>query len=976
MNKCALLLLILMLYSLPADAAGKAHEDWDIHEGILLDRVLYEVVSQYFDPGRIDPDRMLVSALKELERRFARIQVKFGDDGEITVRVGDREKRFSKSKPEGPWDVSSTLREVFAFLAATMEEKDLDLKKVERDAVNGILKTLDPHSRVLEPELFDELNIGTRGEFGGLGIKITTDRRPPCNGHLTIVEVFDGTPAAKSGLKVGDRIVRIGDESTVNITTSGAADRLRGIPGSRISLWIERRGERKSVKYDIVREQIHVNSVSSRMLKGKVGYISIEAFQRNSYTDFREQLVELHDEGMSGLIVDLRGNPGGLLEIAVRIADLFLFAGTIVTTAGRKEEQDVRNATNGGTEPDYPVAILVNQGSASAAEILAAALQSHGRAIVIGESTFGKGSVQVVEPLPDNEALKLTVAEYLTPGDFSIQALGVKPDVSFRFLHLDAKDLRFHPPRLKIHEKDLQEHLAGNEGKKHYHETLLLDVVKPADSRRRDEEDIRRCMPLDPDRESFSDQYTIEFAQELIARTAGTDRQGMLNDAEKMIAEKTVTEEEKLIRAAKKLRIDWSAGPGPEELSILPSIRIGRKGVVKAGKTASVRIEVRNRGERAIHRLRGITKSDNPVFDGHEFLLGRIRPGAGKSWKIPVDIPLLSETREDIVSVQFMLESGKIKQSADTTVMVQGLPQPRFATHFQMFDHGGNGDGRLQPGEEASLFVTVKNTGKGRTFNTELDIAAGSPMVDVATGRAAIGFLGPGETRTVRFTFKIDRAFNREEAKIKFSLSDWIPSKYLAVKDYIDRDFVFPVLDEKLDISDADGSVTVTSDTVLHSFPSGEAPWAAVVDKDAAFEVDAISGDFFRVILAKNRKAWLHRKFTKPGGRPGSGFSPALDSPPEIILDSTPGMSTSMKKIPIKGLVKDDGGIMDVIAMVGDSKEYYCACKKDSDPRKFRFEFEAPLEVGPNRIVIISRQDSDVSGYKVINVRRTDSEAE
>jgi len=966
--------LLILCFLVPGAGAGAdegAEAVWQLERGQLLDKVLLEVVQQYFDPDRFDPPKMLRSALEEMEREVVPIQVVFHEDrDEFVVRAGQQEETFKGLKPIAPWDVASRLKEVFRFLVKALATDETKPKDVERAAVRGILDTLDPHSMILEPEMVDELNIATSGEFGGLGIKITTDRRPPCNGSLTIVEVFDGTPAAEAGLKAGDRITRIGEESTVNITTQGAAERLRGPSGSHVTVWVERAGESGARRYDLAREQIHVNSVTSKMLAGQVGYVKLSAFQRNSYADFRKGLLELHQAGMKGLILDLRDNPGGLLELAVMIADTFLYAGTIVTTAGRsKETREVRNATSGGTESDsYPIVVLVNQESASAAEILAAALQNHGRVLVVGEQTFGKGSVQIVEQLSDGEDLKLTVAEYLTPGDFSIQALGVRPDVGFQAMSLDRKDLRLSPRDL-IHEKDVKGHLERADRKGFQHETITLDILEPAEDRLVEEEDLRRCIPTDPDRALFPERYALDFARDLIVLSQAATREGLMKDAKAMIEERGRMEEKKFMDAARKLGVDWRPGTNPSVLSLRTTVSVGGKGPVKAGQTVPLRVEVQNLGKEPAYRLRGVTESDNPIFNGLDLILGFIPPGRSKVWTIPVEIPTLVESREDPVKVQVYSPAGPVSEKREGLARVEGQPEPEFAALFQLVDTGGNGDGYLSPGEEATLFVTISNIGKGKTFNTELNIA-GSSMTDVGIGRTAVGSLKPGDERTVRFTFKLDQAFTGDKVKIEFNLSDWIPARYLSVKEYLQRNLEFPVRKEGLDVSPAAGSITLVEETPLWAAPDQSRRPIAMAAAGTAFVVEASIDGYMRVSLGQGRSAWVKSEVAKPGGAAKPAYKLLLDAPPKVMLSDDRIYGTDSDSITICGVAEDDEGIRDIYAIAGQHKVFYTAASGAGKSQKLPFEFKAPLEPGQNPIIVVARQDQEMTGHAVLYVRR------
>jgi carboxyl-terminal processing protease len=320
--------------------------------------------------------------------------------------------------------------EVFSNILSIVKKnyvEDIETKNLVSGAINGMLHSLDPHSAYLTPELYKELQSDTQGRFGGLGIEITVK-----GGVLTVVSPIEDTPAAKAGIKPGDQIFKIEDEFTKDMSLVDAVKKMRGLKGTKINLTIRREGANELLDFSLVRDVIRVQSVRSRTLEPGYGYVRLAQFQERSDRDLQRALEKLVAEkgGLKGLVLDLRNNPGGLLTQAVRVSDLFLDSGLIVYTEGRIEAQKQKYfAQKEGTWSDFPIVVLVNGGSASASEIVAGALQDHKRAVVLGTTTFGKGSVQTILPLDDNSALRLTTARYFTPLGRSIQATGIVPDI-------------------------------------------------------------------------------------------------------------------------------------------------------------------------------------------------------------------------------------------------------------------------------------------------------------------------------------------------------------------------------------------------------------------------------------------------------------------------------------------------------------------------------------------------------------------
>ncbi len=292
-------------------------------------------------------------------------------------------------------------------------------------AVEGIVSKLDPHSSFLTPDMFREMQVETEGEFGGLGIEVTVRDR-----QLVVVSPIEGTPAERAGIQSGDVIVMIEDRPTLDIDLMEAVDLMRGPRGTKVTVHILREGFEKPKAFTLTRDIIRIQSVKSRQVNG-VGVIRIAQFQKGTHEEVRKAMDGLSaGQSLDGLVLDLRNDPGGLLDQAVKVADLFLEQGTVVSTRGRDPEQEVIfTARDDGDEPGYPVVVLVNEGTASASEIVAGALQDHRRALVLGERTFGKGSVQTIIPLDDGSGLRVTTALYYTPANRSIQAKGIVPDI-------------------------------------------------------------------------------------------------------------------------------------------------------------------------------------------------------------------------------------------------------------------------------------------------------------------------------------------------------------------------------------------------------------------------------------------------------------------------------------------------------------------------------------------------------------------
>ena len=378
--------------------------------------------------------------------------------GVIGVFLAVGQGVFAERSDEGslPLEDLRTFTEVFARIKNDYVER-IDDKTLLENAIRGMLSGLDPHSAYLVPDEYRELQAGTSGEFGGLGIEVGME-----DGFVKVIAPIDDTPAQRAGVEAGDLIIRLDDVPVKGMTLQDAVKLMRGKPGTDIVLTIVREGVDRPIRITITRDVIHVTSVRSRSLEPGYGYVRISQFQLRTGESLREEVGKLReeagdDDGLKGVVLDLRNNPGGVLNAAVSVSDAFLDEGIIVYTDGRMNDAKLTfNAKGSDILDGIPLVVLVNAGSASASEIVAGALQDHGRAVIMGEKTFGKGSVQTILPLENGSALKLTTARYYTPSGSSIQARGIVPDIPLDRVRVSRVD-----GGQGVQESDLVRHLES-----------------------------------------------------------------------------------------------------------------------------------------------------------------------------------------------------------------------------------------------------------------------------------------------------------------------------------------------------------------------------------------------------------------------------------------------------------------------------------------------------------------------------------
>ena len=402
----------------------------------------------------------------------------------LSFDAGAKEADNFSGESDNNYERLKIFSEVLSLIESSYVEK-VDKKTLIEGAIKGLVKALDPHTTYMPPEAYQEMQVQTSGKFGGLGIEISIR-----GGVLTVVSPIEDTPAFNAGIQTGDKIIKIEEESTLDMTLTDAVARLRGEIGSAVNITVFREGLEAPLLVRITRDIIKVQSVKKKVYSDTIGYIRIRSFTKTTSKDLDTALAHLENKGISKLILDVRSNPGGLLNQAVEVSDRFLSSeNLIVYTKGRTEDQNMRFTTRDKVKRvKYPMIILVNGGSASASEIVAGALQDLGRAIILGTSTFGKGSVQTIIPLSDGSALRLTTARYYTPSGRVIQENGIVPDILVKNEPISAIDKADKEEKSKessekermrrfLKERDLKKHLKGKTSIEGKESEKLEDII-------------------------------------------------------------------------------------------------------------------------------------------------------------------------------------------------------------------------------------------------------------------------------------------------------------------------------------------------------------------------------------------------------------------------------------------------------------------------------------------------------------------
>jgi carboxyl-terminal processing protease len=989
-------------------AAGQSQAPYDLTQLKVVNEVVKLVRDRYVDPKRVKPRDMLLSALNYVQRDVAQVIVLHEENSPtVKIKVDTQEKEFQVDSVQGPWDVTARLREIFGFLQDNLRGTDVDLREVEYAACNGMLHTLDPHSVLLSPDAYKEMNLSTSGQFGGLGIVISIRDQ-----QLTVINPMPATPAGRAGIKKLDRIVKINSESTLNMGLNEAVQHLRGAPGSKVTVWVHRDGPEGwagEKKFELEREVIKVASIEHKMLEGAdhVGYVRIKAFQANTASDLDDALADMKKSGeIKGLVLDLRGNPGGLLDQAAKIADKFIADGPIVATVGNPSEGREEKVAHGeGTEPNYPIALLINASSASASEIVAGAMKNHDRAVLVGETSFGKGSVQLVfNDLPDKAALKLTIAQYLTePGDISIQGTGVTPDVELDPMTVDSREMALTVDQSNmIKERDLSRSLSNARAHEGQHplETVRYDLSQ------KERQELRE-RGGDPD-ENFQLDFPVRFARDLVARVPQGKRLDQIRAAKNFIGEARASELAKVTNDLRAMGVDWTDAPAdavapdpPAPLppgtvdvkleSDRPSTQAGTLGELVAGETMNLKVTVTNKGTVPLFRLYGVTKSDDPVFDNKELIIGRLDPGksrtasaplgwcdteghkVGSTAPLPKDAPVVCRiprdalSRADGIKIHFEEARSRAPADAETRVSVKALEHPVFAYGYQIADNRkGNGDGRLQRGESLTMYVTVKNTGRGRSYETQANLRnlSGDGLL-LHEGRFDLSNMNPGEVRKVQFTFDVDQLTD-PEAKVELSISDRDLRESVVEKVRIP--FATP-----LAVTAASGTVHAgRSGAQLFESPDATARVFGKLAPGVAAAETGTSGEFAKVSLGEGRFGFVRTNEIEQGGaaQGAVAFDDAMAHAPPAIEVNALALATREPSAVIRGTATDGDRLLDGYVFVNSKKVFYQSNRNGADPKSMTFSADLPLKPGVNLVNIIARETPDTVGHKVFVIRR------
>jgi len=872
----------------------------------LTKQALAYISRSYYDPSRFNPKQMLKSGLLAISRSVPEIVVNFPDNtARIDVAVEEKEKKFTLPVFDKSLEpIIPFVQQVFYFIEQNYKG-EVELPDIERTFINGMLETLDPHSSLLPPKMFKEFKTQTEGEFGGLGIVVGLK-----DGDLTVISPLEGTPAWKAGIKPKDKIIKIGNEATINMNLNEAVEKLRGKVGSQVSLTLTREGVSDPFEANLTRAKIKIESIQSKLLPspdGDVAYIKVKGFQEDTFKELTRNLKKLKDQSKNfkGLVLDFRNNPGGLLGQAVDIADLFLDQGVIVSTVGAGDKiREVEQAKGLGTEDKYPIVVLANEASASASEIVAAALKNNNRSILLGEQTFGKGSVQSVYSLKDGSALKLTIAQYLTPGNESIQSVGITPDILLTSASIAPLNTKLSKAD-GFREKDLEKHLEStfNQNKKPIYQVLYYQPKKnKAESLKSKSKENEKDSDKEKEEDTndysnelkLDDDYYVQLGRKIVLGSPNSERQENLKHIDGLLKSSEQEEEQKISTALAGVGVDWGRGTSADLPQAQVSFSIeGRPGqdILHAGEEAKITLKIKNIGKGDFYQLLAKTESENPVLKNKEFVFGKIKSGETKTWTTKIKIPEFALSREDEVKFVFKELNGKIPESFSTTLTIEPKPHPFFAYSY----HFAGNPKSLQKGDKIKMLITVKNLGPGKSKETVVNLKnLGGEGIFVAEGRVKLEGLEPNASKEATLIFNIDKNYEKNKFDLELSIVDQNIQEF-------------------------------------------------VTDK-LRFEL---------------------------GQTPNNPPQNELQTPPSIELTGIENSrSSTTNRFYVSGQASSEVPLKDVLIFANDNKVYLKSAGGDPNSKKIIFSSQVPLEKPNNLITVIARNARDLASHRSFYIRK------
>lgn len=1018
---CALFVIGALLgVATPAQAASTASPSatgkrYPLERLHLLRGTLLLLRKHYVDPTQFKAPIMYKKALLRLEQSLAGFQVTFGQDSDV-VQLGPHKKTLPHKRFFGLFDVWTRLRPVGGFLAKHYKGK-ISFADIEHLMVMGMMSTLDKQTQIVNPKHYRNRRSRKKLRQGKIGAVLRWKQK-----KLWIVSVASNGPADLAGLTGGDQIVRINGQLVKGGSLWSWIQKITGLRGTRVALHIARKGWSKPRRFVLIRAAVKTPNVTGHILPGKIGYVRLRQFARGSALAIREQLARIRrDAGgtILGLILDLRQNPGGLVREAVAICSLFVDKGEVTTYAGANTKRKTYNVSGTNLEERYPLLVLLNGYSASASELLSGALQNHKRAIVMGRQSYGKGTVQVTGPLRMlGLYFRITIAQYMIPGNQSIQAVGVTPDIALQPVRISPNSTRYYSnapidqaKRRKRWPGFLLQNLDDPDANKSLFEIRYLPLSqkqsKPTKRRKKPAKawQIDPTHPLGPDLEVWLARYLLAHAK--------SGRANIFYEQIKRPLLAFKRQQERILsRAIQKQGLNWQL---PARLpSRQPTLQgklelIGQTQPLQVGKPFRLRLTITNKGKATAYRTHAILYAGPKTLRYRELLFGRIPPGKRITRELKLTLP--THERSQVETITFKMYHAASTQSTKASLLFswKGKPRPQFAISTVVQDPSpdGNGDGRLQPGEQARILFFIKNIHNAPSSTTVVRFSPSVLRLSKETMR--IGPIPPNQARSVVFRVKVPD--NAKPGRISSLLSIYDLSLLMKRQHRITLRVAktFSGLPQV-----AKGWLKLNKATSLTNSPDARSPVIATIPAGAHLPLLQKWGAYYQVKLpstalpptnkrnkttskappAKGKKskkrpkatyttkaldqpvfAWIAKKHTslQTAGGSHAGLAPVyhLQAPSITLKGLTEPAQTKAKQLSLQATIQSTQGIRDVYVLRGKRKIFYKAVQFDNPKGNKRITptIVLPLNNGPNTLKLVVRTAKS-QFHKIFHVTR------
>ncbi len=982
-KKTSYFLLALLLFF----GAREAQATYDFAKLPLLKITLRLLRSQYIDPTQLKARPMLQKALDQWALKVDSLMFELDPQFQsVTVTLKKRQKTFKLETFFDLFDVWIALQPIASFVKKYYRGP-ISFSQMESAIISGALSTLDKQTTLTISSNMSFSNFIPKKIHGRIGAILTFYKK-----KLIIIKVLPDSPAFLCGMKKGDWLLRIQNEKvTPKKKISYWLRKIIGLRGTRVVIHYMRQGFLKPKRVVLIRALVKQPNVTSFLLPGQIGYIRLNQFLDDAYLDIREhlgRLRRLNGNSLLGLIFDLRNNPGGQVLQAVSIASLFLDKGEIVTYAGANIKRKTYNVKGTQQEEAYPLIILVNGHSASAAELLAGALQRHNRALIVGRQTYGKGTVQIISSLPSaNIIYRMTIAQYMLPGEVSIQAIGIQPDIELHPVKIDKNNIIYYSTRLNDIERRrrrwprfLQQNLNAQHHAKYsldyltkhlpqkyfgytpYPINFVKNFLFTTKKKRVSPQDwIFQQPPL-------IDDFEVWFARYLLVHSRSSRRKILLKQISPFIKRIQQHERRRIIKALKKLGIDWRP---TSRLHASPNIsfqaHILEKLPLRAGEKFTLKLTVKNEGNIPVHRLRILLLTPDDSFSHHEFLFGLIPPHQQRSLQRKFIIPQEKLGRSITFTLKLIAQNLPKSLQKELPLSWKSAFHPRFAIAYQILDPipQGNNDGRLQPGEHAFLRLTLENRSRHPTTSTHVYFQLKNNLIRQKL--RPLKSFAPQQRKSFLFPLHIDDKAKFGPASLKLTLVD------LQTQINFHHTFPLKILPPFIGkMKSLSQNITLQHATPLYQAPDLKSHQIALASQGIRLKILRQFLSFFQVQLPQKlfgtflqtpphpNVAWIPQKKGTTTHSPPTKRIPQIlwdFEPPEFIIKNKElPLKSSQQKFQLTFTLRSKNPIEELYVIAGKRKVFYRALQWQTlrHPKTLTFHVWLSLRRGAHPVSIVA----------------------